>query len=42
MDEDIAVWERWLGVVGVMGVRDANDVDFVLPVSKLGFKRSVE
>ena len=29
MDEDVAVWDRQLQVVGVVDVRDANDVDFV-------------
>ena len=38
MDEDVAVWERRLRVVSVMGVRDANDMDFVRPVIKLGWR----
>ena len=32
MDEDVAVWDRWLRVVStvsVVDVRDASDVDFV-------------
>ena len=42
MDEDIAVWDRWLRVVGVVSVRDANDMDFIWPVCKLGWRRSVK
>ena len=42
MDEDVAVWDRWLRVVGVVGVRDANDMDFVRPVVKLGWRRGVK
>jgi hypothetical protein len=41
MDENVAVWERWLRVVGVVGVRYANDMDFVWPLFKLDW-RSVE
>ena len=32
MDEDVAIWDRRLGVVSVVGVRYANDVDFVWPM----------
>ena len=42
MDEDVAVWDRWLRVVGVVGVRDANDMDFVRLVVKLGWRRGVK
>jgi hypothetical protein len=41
MDEDVAVWDRRLRVVGVVGVGNANDMDFVSPVCELGW-RSVE
>ena len=29
MDEDVAIWDRRLRVVSIVGVRDANDMDFV-------------
>ena len=35
MDEYVALWDRRLQVVGVVDVRDANDVDLVQPVFKL-------
>jgi len=40
VDEDVAVWERWLGIVGVVGVGDADDADFVWVV--LRFWRSIK
>jgi hypothetical protein len=38
MDKDVAVWDRRLRVVSVVGVRDANDVDLVRPVFKLDWR----
>ena len=35
MDEDVTVWDRRLQVVGVVDVRDANNVDLVQPEFKL-------
>lgn len=29
MDEDVAMWERWLREVGVVAVGNANDANFV-------------
>ena len=41
MDEDVAIWDRRLRVVSIVGVRDANDMDFVCSlvfIDKLGWR----
>lgn len=43
MDEDVAVWYRWLQVVSIVCVGDANNMDFVWLVFELGWtQRSVK
>ena len=43
MNEDVGVWEKRLGVVGVVGVGNANNTDFVWAVFRIGqWWRSVQ